>query len=312
MTDTPGYYKKGKKKRKKNERYGSSGSEVSPETRKKPKEDMANKTTSVKEKTMATKTVDVELMKQLKKETVSELKSFLRDEFDALEKKITREVKELEERFQSKVFSLEQKNIELEASLEQMNSENRQMKMEMECIKGQLQDVKNHAIANEQYSRKNNVKVFGIPEERGETCSEKVRSLVKEQLGINLTAEQVVVAHRVRSFTKPQPIIVRFSDHMTKITVLRSRKKLKGSKISIGEDMCRDLMTVYNRVKTDPRVSSAWMWDGKVFVKDNQGDIHTVWYGQTLDDILHCAVESRSQQVEVEMSEDKDDEEQDK
>lgn len=120
--------------------------------------------------TMSTKEVNAELIKQLKNETVSELKSFLRQEFDALDKKITREVKELEERFESKMFNLEQKNAELETSLEQLTSENRKVRMEMECIKGQLHDVKNHAIANGQYSRKNNVKIFGMPEEKEESC----------------------------------------------------------------------------------------------------------------------------------------------
>ncbi len=280
---TNGWYKKGQRKRKKTERFSSSGEsdEVSPQIRKRLKDP---------EEAMGLgegpDTQNVSLMKQLKNDTVSELKNFLRGEFDTLDKKITKEVKELEDKIDSKIFTLQQKNTELEQTLEDVTHANAELRIEMECVKGQLHDVKNHCIANEQYSRKNNVKIFGMQEEKGENCREKVYCLVKEKLGIDLRAEQIPVAHRVRSFRKPHPMIVRFDDRTTKIGVMKARKKLKGTKISIGEDMCKDLVTVYNRVKQNSRVVSAWMWDGKVFIKDRREGIYNVWYGQSVDDVL--------------------------
>jgi hypothetical protein len=146
--------------------------------------------------------------------------------------------------------------------------------------------AKNHAVSNEQYSRKNNVKIFGLAEEGWDRCDEKVLNLLNDKMQMGLRPEQVAVAHRVRSRSKPQPMIVRFADHTTKMSVMRQRKKLKSSGTAIGEDLCRDLMLVLNRVKEDRRLNGTWAWNGKVCVKDLAGTIHTVQYGQSLDEIL--------------------------
>lgn len=106
------------------------------------------------------------------------------------------------------------------------------------------------------------------------------------QLGIALEPEEVAIAHRVASQKSPSPIIVRFVSHAVKMRVLRARRELKGTGTSIGEDLCRDLMAVYHRVRNDSRVKSVWAWNGKVFIKDSIGNIQSVLYGQSLDDIL--------------------------
>ena len=89
----------------------------------------------------------------------------------------------------------------------------------------------------------------------------------------------------VKSRVNPNPMIVRLSNHNTKMRVMKARKELKGKGVSIAEDLCRDLMGVYNRVKRDDGVQDVWAWNGQVCCKVD-GRIYNVLYGQSLNDIV--------------------------
>ena len=54
-----------------------------------------------------------------------------------------------------------------------------------------LQEVQGHFIANEQYSRGKNVRIFGLHEEAGENCETKVFDLVTKKLGRKLNDEDI-------------------------------------------------------------------------------------------------------------------------
>ena len=139
----------------------------------------------------------------------------------------------------------------------------------------------------EQYSRRNCVRVFGIPEQKGEDTSASVCKLAKEKLGIDLQKSQIDRSHRVReasseeasersegqghsnragkpSERKPRQIIVKFVSYQTKKAVISARRKLKSTGISIFEDLTksnRELLTVTRKHK---KVISAWTSDGRV------------------------------------------------
>lgn len=163
-TTTTGFYKKGQKKRKKAQSKSSGSEGTSPQIRKKtntePDSVFIEQSTSemaseIENKiAMLDKTLQ-QSMKKMQDETVIQLKSF---EFQELDLKMTNRVQELEERFESKVHGLEEKNAKLEETVSQIQRENTEMKAEMSCIKSELHSVKNHTIANEQYSRKTMLK----------------------------------------------------------------------------------------------------------------------------------------------------------
>ncbi len=221
-------------------------------------------------------------MKVMKVDIVKDLEKYLERKFNELASKMKTQTQEMEQRLEAQIFGLQGENAKLQETVAQVQEDNEEMKAEMGCLKAELHEARNHAISNEQYSRKLNVKIFGMKEDIGEDCISKVVTLAKEKLGVELTESQVIVAHRTRSQRKPQPMIVRFDGYTTKMSVL----KVKKSGTSIAEDLCRDLMTVYNRVRDDPRVQSSWAWNGKVHIKDHGDRIHTVRYGQSIDDIL--------------------------
>lgn len=219
-------------------------------------------------------------MQKMKEDIVNEIKNFTENKFTALEEKMKTQMQEMETRLEASVYATEERNGKLEEGMAKVKEETTELKAEVQRLKQELVSVKAHVVANEQYSRKCNIKVFGLPEDKGENYIGKVTEVIKEKMGLEFQPEQIAVAHRVRSQRHPQPVIVQMDAFDTKIMVLKARKKLKGTGISFAEDLCRDLMTVYNRVREDPRIESCWAWNGKVMAMDQAGTVYNVQYGQ--------------------------------
>ena len=100
-----------------------------------------------------------------------------------------------------------------------------------------------------------------------------------------------MIAHRLKSRSESHPpLIVRFASRAAKLEVMRNRKQLKGSKITIVDDMCRDLYQVFHEAKQETRVKASWTWNGKVFGQVNlpNGKEKTVQiqYGQSIDEAI--------------------------
>lgn len=226
-------------------------------------------------------------MRKVKEETIKEMDKLFSNKFDAMAETMTANLKRLEEKMDEKFDDVEYNISNANAMIDRAERENQRLRAEVEKLRKLAIDAKSHAVQNEQYSRKCNVKVFGMLQEDGENCGRKVTELVSDKLGIQLDEGQVVVAHRTRAAKRPWPIIVRFDSHATKMKVLKVRSKLKGQKESIGEDLCQDLVLVLNRARKDERIAESWAWNGKIHVKaGNDNIIHTLKYGQTLDEAL--------------------------
>ena len=132
------------------------------------------------------------------------------------------------------------------------------------------------ALDNEQYSRKNAIRVFGlaVPESRKdfENCKKTICDKLNEsQLGVHLSELNFSVAHRVGKVNNgKQAILACFYDRDLQRTVIRARKKLKGTGISIAEDLSEANVRLLNRLQSDEYkifIDSAWAWNGKIKCK---------------------------------------------
>ena len=82
------------------------------------------------------------------------------------------------------------------------------------------------------------------------------------------------VAHRVGKQSKgnkPRAIVVRLTTHSDRLEVLRARKKLKGSGVSIQEDLTKMNVKLIENLKKYDRIQDAWSWNGKVFARGRNG-----------------------------------------
>ena len=131
----------------------------------------------------------------------------------------------------------------------------------------------------EQYSRKNNVRVFGIPDkDRGEKAHQSeqlVLNLFKEKLGINwLNHDNIEIAHRTGQYSEKsnRAIIVKFTSRKAKNEIIMKRSQLKGSKVSIAEDLTVENVRRLRELSALDVCAQSWSFGGKLFCKNGNDE----------------------------------------
>lgn len=122
----------------------------------------------------------------------------------------------------------------------------------------------------EQWTRKTAVRVFGVPRKPREDCIQLVYEVIKNKLQISdLPASTIEVAHRVGPSRngRPAAIIAKFLRRDDRDRVLRARSVLKGSGITISEDLTADNQRLLAKVRDHTDIESCWSWNGKIFGK---------------------------------------------
>lgn len=119
----------------------------------------------------------------------------------------------------------------------------------------------------EQYTRRNNLRFFGLKETDSENVDDIIMQLIQEKLNININLVDIERAHRIgkKSATNVRPVIVKFSSYRMRELVLRARRSLKGSKIFVHEDLTKyrhDLLMRAARIFGKGKV---WSRDGRIF-----------------------------------------------
>ena len=111
---------------------------------------------------------------------------------------------------------------------------------EIRDLKSELATVQRKHNKNEQYSRRTNVRIFGILEEKDEDCMAKTLAFLNDQLGLRFKDSNIDRVHRVGRprLDAPHPMIVKFMVYRSKVQVLKLKKtKLVGKKFYINEDL---------------------------------------------------------------------------
>ena len=134
----------------------------------------------------------------------------------------------------------------------------------------------------EQYNRRDNVKVFGLPcesktgvsmKENGNDAIRKVID-VSNSIDTGLSENDISVAHRLPMRMHLKPVIVRFSRRVAKMKLLHNKKKLASlsglNDNQIYEDLTRPRMNFIKLMRSDNRVESIWTRDGTISLCGNQ------------------------------------------
>lgn len=126
----------------------------------------------------------------------------------------------------------------------------------------------------EQYSRRSNIRIFGIKEAARESTDRIVCDLIKSKMDIDLNLNDVERSHRVgKDNGKPRAILVKFASYRHKASVYGAKKNLKGTGISITEDLTKFRLGVLQEAKKVCGSNKVWTNDGKIFC-DYKGKVH--------------------------------------
>ena len=130
----------------------------------------------------------------------------------------------------------------------------------------------------EQYSRRNCLRIFGVPETDKESTDDIVCQIANRNLGVDLRRDDIDRSHRVQrrspassESSKPRAIIVKMTSYRHRQRLLMNRKELKGTGLSICEDLTESNRSLLHDAflaskKPNSKVVSSWSQDGRILV----------------------------------------------
>ena len=172
----------------------------------------------------------------------------------------------------------------LKTQNEKLVSTNNALHSEVFDLGKRVQTLEYEHDALEQYTRKFNIEIRGIPEFEGENLQDIVIK-TGQRMSVNVTTEDVDIAHRLyRKSPAIKPIIVRFTTHKKRREFYKGRFNLKeantteiiGStqgdtegRIFINENLTQyrqEILAKARKMKRAYKINRVWTVDGKIFV----------------------------------------------
>ena len=179
-------------------------------------------------------------------------------------------------------------------SLKQENQSLRQQNVELQEQITALQDT---ADTQEQYSRRNSLRISGVKESAGESTDDAVLAIASA-VGSSIHLADIDRTHRVgrpNTGGKPRDIIVKMATYRARQNLYTKRSGLKGStyqRVFINEDLTRRRSHLMYRARQLVKVNKllgAWSSDGVILVKSSTNgrtSIHRVTRESDLDRFL--------------------------
>ncbi|CAB3991401.1 Hypothetical predicted protein [Paramuricea clavata] len=144
-------------------------------------------------------------------------------------------------------------NTAIDVKIQPLQEEIASLKDEVASLKSKFVIVEAKANENEQYSRRNNIRIFGLPEAKDENCYKIVIDLCKDELKIDVTSDDIDRAHCVRKLkqanalnvgegqasSQPRAILVKLNGYFTKLKFMRGKRNLSCKRIYINEDLTK-------------------------------------------------------------------------
>lgn len=157
--------------------------------------------------------------------------------------------------FKILISSIEARQKEVEDKLSTLEHENSHLKEQLD--------------KHEQYSRRNNIRIYGISvSNNNENVDEIAVIFFSEKLKVQVSIGAIDRSHRLRSYSnKPSAIIVKFATYRTRAAVLNNKKLLKGSGITLAEDLTATRASLSKICIEKWGYRNVWTRDGIIMVK---------------------------------------------
>lgn len=124
---------------------------------------------------------------------------------------------------------------ENEKILQKLNEQNKKIaNLEKKCTELQLKNLN-----FERQSRKNNLIIFGLEIDQKTNLLDSVLKKLKDLLDVDIFDNDINNIYQLKN-GKICPIKVEFVSYLKKLSILKKVSKLKGSGISIAQDLCKE------------------------------------------------------------------------
>lgn len=187
---------------------------------------------------------------------------------------------------------------DLRQSIDILSEENRRLRSSISDVEAKM-SAKIDDL--EQYSRRSCLRIVGIKESERENTDEVLLNLAT-RLNVEIHPEDIDRSHRVgpqkptavgeqrpsSNPPRPREIIVKFRNHQARLAFLKGRAALreKREKLFINEDLTqnrRNLAYQCRQLKREKKVQKTWVYDGNVFISENNGSRVKIFHASQLD-----------------------------
>ena len=150
----------------------------------------------------------------------------------------------------------------------------REKEKQIQNLEENVNDSKSRAVEalklgnfNEQYSRKNNMRVLNLPEKKDENLRNEFINIVKTDLEINIEQSDVIAIHRLPGKEGLiKPAIVKVRNNEIKKQIMRKKKELKNN-VRFHDDITQRNLGLLSRLKQSNKLESAWFYNCSVYGK---------------------------------------------
>lgn len=167
----------------------------------------------------------------------------------------------------------------IKANVSVVKETNERLVRENNLLKREFEKQKLNLDQQEQYSRRNCIRIFGIIEEESENTDEKVLIVFNNKMNLNISKVDLDRTHRVgavksdksvsKSNAKHRPIIVKFVSYQKRNLVFTNKKSLKATGISIREDLTKYRLSLLQDAIKKFGVANVWSSDGRILINKN-------------------------------------------
>jgi hypothetical protein len=191
----------------------------------------------------------------------------------------------------------------LKSELQQRSDNINRLEVNNTTLRNELKSVRTDMEMAEQFNRRDNLIISGIPvtlseiggdgrrgAEHSMVTVNKILDLCKNHLDVEVSPSDISTAHRLKQKTDSNtvpPILVRFSRRLVRDSVFRAKSKLKthnsdsaaSSRIYVNEDLTdasRKLFGAARKLVHDKYLQGAWTSNCRVIVKSITGSISTI------------------------------------
>ena len=230
-----------------------------------------------------TEEIKKDIKAELKQEIVAELQTEVEDKIGVLKTEFNDKSESLKTEFTERSSLLDEKcagaNLDIEflrVKICNQEAELREMRKALKECETEFKTVKVMANFNQQYSQKNNVKILHWAEKRNEDLKSDLCAIVKQDTGVELDPRNILAIHRVphgQRKSGPRPVVVKFINSETRISILRHRKTLK-PRFTLIDHLTPLNVELLHRLNDHPKIENAWYFNARVFAHDCNGTKH--------------------------------------
>ena len=161
------------------------------------------------------------------KKDIDSLKISFVDLLNEFKTEMGEKISELKEEYESKIKGMEIVNENLTKEITSLRDSNAKLKTQVTTDRQLVQEAAISCNFNEQYSRKNNVKILNFPTKPEEDLREDLIQTMKDDLGLQLHHADVTEIHRIPTKNRSQkdnPVRVRLVFSEVKRSIMHQKK----------------------------------------------------------------------------------------